>query len=336
MVWCELYCIVVLFRIRCWLPNWFRFRAARSTSVTTHTQASTGRSSAHKCAQPSIVMTWLSISGHDSPPTPPNHLSDLGMYASSNVGSTAFRVRTKFSPRPMNLNLSPENMPALPPNSQPSPHYKFPHPVLRWCGRTNPSTPSNPSVPSPGPPASPMENLLDALSSPLPTPTPSTVKRPPKAFPLPMPLSGSPSLLRSLPRVTQPIASLSNLVPASRPFGPPVDPQYPGAPIFLQHSPPERSSLDFLRSLRDRESGLSARPTGHTPRASLPSPRALFSTSATPSWWRPLHNDNKENIDRLLSEEDRGPTTEEEQARIHKKCTWSAVYPLVFSLIRST
>jgi triacylglycerol lipase len=264
-------------------------------------------------------MTWLPTSGHEPPSALPNQLSDPDMQFSGNVGASTLRLRAKLSPRPTNLDLTPENMPALPPNSQQSPHHKSPHPVLRWCGHTSPPTPPDSPAPSPAPPASPMENLLDALTSPLPTPTPSTVKRPRKAVPPSMPLSGSPSLLRSLPRVTLPIASLSNLVPATRPFHPPVDTQHPGAPIFLQNSPPERSSLDFLRSLRDRESGSSARPTRHTPRASLPSPRALFSTSATPSWWR-LQNDSKESIDRLLSEEDRGPTVEEEQSRIHKKC----------------
>jgi triacylglycerol lipase len=265
-------------------------------------------------------MTWLPISGRESPSTLPNQPSDPDMppHTSGNVGATTLRLRAKLSSRPTSLNLSPENMPTLPPNSQQSPHHKSPHPVLRWCGRTNPSTPPDCSAQSSGPPASPMENLLDALTSPLPTPTPSTVKRPPKAVAPLMPLSGSPSLLRSLPRATLPIASLSHLVPATRPFDR-SDPQYLGAPIFLQHSPAERSSLDFLRSLRDRGSGSSARPTRHTPRASLPSPRALFSSSATPSWW-PLQNDNKENIDRLLSEEDRGPTIEEERSRIHKIC----------------
>jgi triacylglycerol lipase len=265
-------------------------------------------------------MTWPPTSGHESPPVLSNQLSDPDMLSSGNVGASTLRLRAKLSSRPTNLNLTPENMPALPPNSRQSPHDKSPHPVLRWCGHANPSTPPDSPVPSSsGPPASPMENLLDALTSPLPTPTPSTVKRPPKAVPPPMPLSGSPSLLRSLPRVTLPIASLSHLIPAAHPFDPPVDTQHPGAPIFLQNSPPERSSLDFLRSLRDRESGSSARPNRHTPRASLPSPRALFSTSATSSWWR-LQDDNKESVDRLLSEEDRGPTVEEEQSRIRKKC----------------
>lgn len=276
-------------------------------------------------------MTWVSLPRHESLFTPPSRPFQPDMRTSGNVGATTLRNRTKSSPRPMSLNLSLENMPALPPNSQQSPH-RLPHPVLRWCGHTNPSVTSDSSIPpSPGPhpnrpPDSPMENLHDALTSPLPTPTPSTLKRPQKAVPPPMPLSGSPYLLRSLPRVTLPIASLSNLAPATRPFDPPFDPQTPGAPIFLQHSPPDRSSLDFLRSLRDRESGSSARPTRHSPRASLPSPRALFSTSATPSWWR-LQNDNKENIDSLLSEEDRAPTVEEEQSHIHKKCAWPAVHP---------
>lgn len=277
-------------------------------------------------------MTWVPLPRHESSFTLPNRPSQPDMRTSSNVGATTLRTRTKQSPRPMSLNLSSENMPAPPPNSQQSPH-RSPHPVLRWCGHTNTSVTSVSSMPSSPhshpnrPPDSPMENLRDALTSSLPTPTPSTLKRPQKAVPPPMFLSGSPSLLRSLPRVTLPITSLSNLAPAMRPFDPPVDPQSPGAPIFLQHSPPERSSLDFLRSLRDRRSGSSARPTRYTSRASLPSTSssAPFSTSAVPSWWQ-LQNDNKENIDRLFSEEDRAPTVEEEQSRIHRKCAWPLPY----------
>ena len=282
-------------------------------------------------------MTWVPLPRHEPSFTLPNRLSQPDMRNSGNVATTTLRNRTKPSPRPMSLNLSLENMPALPPNSQQSPH-RSPHPVLRWCGHTSPSVTSDssmpPSSPDPHPspdrlPDSPMENLRDALTSSLPTPTPSTLKWPQRAVPPAMPLSGSPSLLRSLPRVTLPIASLSNLAPAARPFDPPVDPHSPGAPIFLQHSPPDRSSLDFLRSLRDRGSGSSVRPTRHTPRASLPSSSsALFSTSATPSWWR-LQNDNKENIDSLLSEEDRAPTVEEEQSRIHKKCAWPCRTPFL-------
>jgi triacylglycerol lipase len=277
-------------------------------------------------------MTWVPLPRHESSFTLPNRLSQPDMRTSNNVGATTLRTRTKQSPRSLSLNLSSDNMPALPPNSQQSPH-RPPHPVLRWYGHTNPPVTSGSSTPSSTdshthpnhPPDSPMENLHDALTSSLPTPTPSTFKQPQKAVP-PMFLSGSPSLLRSLPRVTLPIASLSSLAPIMRPFDPPVDPQSPGAPIFLQHSSPERSSLDFLRSLRDRRSGSSARPTRHTSRASLPSPgpSVAFSTSAAPSWWQ-LQNDNKENIDRLLSEEDRAPTVEEEQSRIHKKCAWPAV-----------
>ncbi|KAH9964254.1 Alpha/Beta hydrolase protein [Russula dissimulans] len=254
---------------------------------------------------------------------------------SNNVAAAA--LRKLGTTCPMALILSPENMPAPPPNSQ-QPPQRSPHPVLRWFGNTvtNSST-SDSSRESSGshttgisdsPPASPMDNLLDALTSPLPTPPTSSLKLPPKAVPPPMPLSGSRSFLRALPRVTLPTASLSNLAPAVRSLDPPVDPQSPGAPIFLQHSPPERSSLDALRSLRDRASGSSARPTRHTPRASLPSPRAFFSTSATPNWWR-FQSDSKDNIDSLLSEEDRAPSIEEEQARIHKKYL-SPKHPIVF------
>ncbi|KAI9461182.1 Alpha/Beta hydrolase protein [Russula earlei] len=232
----------------------------------------------------------------------------------------------------MDLVLSPEDMPAPPPNSQRSPH-RSPHPVLRWFGDiTNASTASDPPVEFPSspisPPASPMESLREALTSRLPTPSLSTLKLPPKAVPPPMPLSGSRSFLRNLPRVTLPSASLSIPAPAVRPFNPPVDTQSPGAPIFLQHSPPERSSLDALRSLRDRVGGSSARPTRRHAQASFYSPKAFFSTSATPNWWR-IPNDNKENIDALLSDEDRAASVEEERSRIRKKYL-SPKCPIVF------
>ncbi len=251
------------------------------------------------------------------------------MYTSNNVGATTLRLGTKLRPRPMNLNLSPEDMPARPPNSQRSPH-KSPHPVLRWFGQSNDetvvqSTESRPLSRS----ASPLQNLLDALTSPLPTHSSPTLQRPPRAVPSPIPLSGSPPFLRSLTRVTLPVASLSNPPPAARPFDPPEDPQSPGAPIFLQHSYPDRSSLDTLRSLRDRSNGSSARLAEHTSQrgfASASPPRSLFGISSAPSW-RSFHADSKETTDRLLSEEDRAPTVEEEQSRIRKKCAWLSCTP---------
>lgn len=252
-------------------------------------------------------------------------LSGPNMHSSGSVAP--IRLRSKLAPRPINLHFSPDDLPTPPPNSQKSPH-KPPYPVLRWFGHPTPhaSMPSSPSHPI-SPSADTMENLLDALTSPLPALSTAALKRPPRAVPPNMPLSDSPYFLRGLSRVTLPTASLSNLAPAARPFDPPADPQSPGAPIFLQHSPPERSSLDALRSLRnrDRVSGSSARPRN----TSSPYPRALFTTSATSSWWR-FQNDNKENIDRLLSEEDRAPTVEEERSRIHKKCAC-----MLFSLVSS-
>jgi triacylglycerol lipase len=255
------------------------------------------------------------------------------MHPSSNVAPTSLRLRSKLAPRPVNLHFSPDDMPTPPPNSQKSPH-KPPYPVLRWFGHTNSSPTPHASTPSSSshpisPSADTIENLLDALTSPLPALSTPALKRPPRAVPPNMPLSGSPYFLRGLSRVTLPTASLSNLAPAARPFDPPADPQSPGAPIFLQHSPPERSSVDALRSLRNRVSGPSARHRN----SSSPYPRALFTTSATPSWWR-FQNDNKENIDRLLSEEDRAPTVEEERSRIHKKCTCMRS-PLVSSYVCS-
>ena len=258
----------------------------------------------------------------------PRFHTPLVMHSSSNVAPTSLRLRSKLAPRPINLIFSPDDMPTPPPNSQKSPH-KSPYPVLRWFGHlvSTPSSPSHPISPS----ADTMDNLLDALTSPLPALSTPALKRPPRAVPPNMPLSGSPYFLRGLSRVTLPTASLSNVTPAACPFDPPADPQSPGAPIFLQHSPPERSSLDALRSLRnrDRVSGSSARPRN----TSSPYPRALFTTSATSSWWR-FQNDNKENIDRLLSEEDRAPTVEEERSRIHKKCV-CMLFPLVSSYVCS-
>lgn len=227
----------------------------------------------------------------------------------------------RLRPRPLSLNLSPEDMPARPPNSQQSPH-KSPHPVLRWFGQNNdgaavqsPESESRPLSRS----ASPLQNLLDALTSPLPTPSSPTLQRPPRAVPPSTSLSGSPPFLRSLTRVTLPVASLSNPTFAARPFDPHEDPQSPGAPIFLQHSPPERSSLDTLRSLRDRSSGSSARlatPESRLGLASTSTPRSLFGIYSAPTW----RSFSKEANDRLLSEEDRAPTVEEEQSRIRKKC----------------
>ena len=52
-------------------------------------------------------------------------------------------------------------------------------------------------------------------------------------------------------RVPDRFSAVSRITPAMHPFDPLVDPQSPGAPIFLQHSPPEHSSLDALCSLHD-------------------------------------------------------------------------------------
>ena len=247
------------------------------------------------------------------------------MYASNNVGTATLRLGTKLRPRPLNLNLSPEDMPARPPNSRQSPP-KSPHPVLRWFGQSSNGSAAQSPEPESRPlsrSASPLQNLLDALTSPLPTPSSSTLQRPPRAVPPCAPLSGSPPFLRSLTRVTLPVASLSNPTPAAHPFDPPEDRQSPGAPIFLQHSHPDRSSLETLRSLRDRSNGSSARLANSTSRlglATASSSRSLFGISSAPTW-RSFQTDSKEANDRLLSEEDRAPTVEEEQSRIRKKCT---------------
>jgi len=254
-----------------------------------------------------------------SPSSTRKHRPQPHMYTSNNVGAsraTTLRFGTKLRP------LTPKDMPARPPTSQQSPH-KSPHPVLRWFGQSDDRSPVQSSESQPlSRSASPLQNLRDALTSPLPMPSPPTLQRPSRAIPPSIHLSGSPPLLRSLTRVTLPIASLSNPAPAARPFDLPEDPQSPGAPIFLQHSHPDRSSLDTLRSLRDRSNGSSARLANDPSRrgfASVSSSRSLFATPSVPSWWS-YQPGSKGITDRLLSEEDRGPTIEEEQSRIHKKC----------------
>lgn len=265
---------------------------------------------------------------HNSPSSTRKHWPEPDMYTSTNVGATTLRLGTKLRPPPKNLNLSPEDMPARPPNSQRSPH-KSPHPVLRWFGPRTSETVAQPPESRPlSRSASPLQNLLDALTSPLPIPSSPSLQVPPRAVPSPIPLSGSPLFLRSLTRMTLPVASLSYPPPAARPFDPPEDAQSPGAPIFLQHSHPDRSSLDTLRSLRDRSSGSSARLANQRGFATASAPRSLFGTSSAPPW-RSFLADNKETTDRLLSEEDRAPTVEEEQSRIRKKYL-SPKHPIVF------
>ena len=99
-------------------------------------------------------------------------------------------------------------------------------------------------------------SVTDGLTSPLPALSASTLKRPPRAVPPNMPLWGSLSFLRGLSRVTLPTASLSNLIPPTHPFDPSDDSQSPGATIYLQHSPPERSSLEALHEPRNRKSAV--------------------------------------------------------------------------------
>ncbi|KAN0124638.1 Alpha/Beta hydrolase fold [Lactarius tabidus] len=162
-----------------------------------------------------------------------------------------------------------------------------------------------------------------SLAQPPPCKTCLTLSPHPSLHPPPPPFSFT--------RVTLPVASLSNPTPAARPFDPPDDPQTPGAPIFLHHSHLERSSLDSLRSLHDRSSGSSARLANPTSRLGFPStstPRFLFGTASAPPW-RSFQTDSKEVNDRLLSEEDRAPTVEEEQRNIRKKYL-SPKYPIVF------
>lgn len=100
--------------------------------------------------------------------------------------------------------------------------------------------------------------------------------------------SRQPAFLDPLTRSTLPTASLSY----DDPLG---SPSYNHA----QH----RSSVDTLRAVRDR---------------GMPPPQPPVETMK-PSWWW-FQTQNKEAVDEMLDEEDRGESVEDEQAKIRQKC----------------
>ncbi|KAI0066489.1 alpha/beta-hydrolase [Artomyces pyxidatus] len=222
-------------------------------------------------------------------------------------------------------------MPTFPSSTQPSPK-RSPHPVVRWLGRS-PSSSSFASHPSDSSELSSrsssprLDSLQDALNSSLPTPPPSAHHPVHPSIPPSFLPHRSPPFLQNLTRSTLPTASLSNLPFSPRPYDPPIDTQAPGTPIVVQHSPPERSSIDALRSLRDRAITYFPSTTPTPPPRGPPSHSASFSTSSALSWW--FQSENKEHVDELLGEEDRAGTAEEEASKIHKKYL-SPTHPIVF------
>ncbi|KAF9457354.1 Alpha/Beta hydrolase protein [Collybia nuda] len=167
-------------------------------------------------------------------------------------------------------------------------------PVLRWLSSqwSRPGTPplTSPStrVPTPPPPSPSLALLAEALHEPLPALLPTLPPRAqlPDSFHVSRRLSHGPAFVDNLTRSTLPTATVTHSDLLRSP------------PIVLTHSPPNRSSLDSLRSLSTRNHIRSLSSTSSIAVADLqeePSP--------TPSWWW-LRSDNKVDVDSTLLPQD--------------------------------
>ncbi|KAA1468074.1 alpha/beta-hydrolase [Dentipellis sp. KUC8613] len=263
-----------------------------------------------------------------------------------------------LKPKPRLAPLQPP-MPSPPSSSQPSP-VKSPLPILRWLGHhpsstslhSNASTPSSASSRS----ASPLSSLQDALSSPLPPPPQVT---PPSAShqrtdshshlhpaypsrPASMFAPNSPPFLHTFTRSTLPSTTLATPFQSSLYAHDPFDLAHHrniytptlNYPVNIEHSPPQRTSLDTLRSLQDRERErvihTQQPPSRKGSQHAQSNSYSTAASSAAPSsgwWW--FQGDNKEDVDRLLDESDRAETVSQEQLKIHKKYL-APKNPLVF------
>lgn len=239
--------------------------------------------------------------------------------ASSTANSArASRRRSLPVPLPRLQSLSSPSM-AIEPAQ-----LKNPTPVIRWLGplSTQPEHPAKRSSgsasnsPSGSAPPSPcLSSLNEALNEDI-LPTTPPHARLPSSFYASRALSRPPPFLDNLTRSTLPTASLSSGLPLYRdtstahsiPFN---DPQQPlGEVQRVSVSPRSRSSIDTLRSVRDRSI--------HMMTPSVPSP----TTTAPTNWWW-FQGDNKQNVDTLLQEEDRADSVSEEQSNLRKKCEHS-------------
>ncbi|KAJ3721594.1 Alpha/Beta hydrolase protein [Lentinula raphanica] len=199
-------------------------------------------------------------------------------------------------------------------------------PVLRWLGTWSPygtsskepsptSSSSNLSSPS-------LVSLNEALHEPLCLP-----RRPPSAQLPHFSLPRHPPFFDNLTRSTLPTASLSpEAITTSLNSTPPPSPTSRirsedsfNDPPRIKHnrSSPSRSSLDSLRSVSQRDITLrqSHRRAASTAVTIFPSSSESDSNA---SWWW-FQSGNKDNVDSLLSEEDRAATVREEQDNIRKK-----------------
>jgi hypothetical protein len=239
--------------------------------------------------------------------------------STANSARASTRRRSLPVPLPRLQSLSSPSMAIEP--AQP----KNPTPVIRWLGplctqaehpakRPPGSTSDSPSGSAPPSPC--LSSLNEALNEDI-LPTTPPHARLPSSFYASRALSRPPPFLDNLTRSTLPTASLSSGLPLYRDTStahsvPLNDPQRPLAEVqrVSVSRPRSRSSMDTLRSVRDRNI--------HMMTPSVPSPT---STAPTNWWW--FQGDNKQNVDTLLQEEDRADSVSEEQSNIRKKCEHS-------------
>lgn len=213
-------------------------------------------------------------------------------------------------------------------------------PVLRWLGNWSPyhtaspaqspssSSPSTrPSTRASTPPSPGLASLNEALNEPLRLPTRPPIARLPKSFHHNRDIPHSPPFLDNLARSTMPTATVSTSTRfesysiTSSSSTSPTSTSY-HRPTILSESPTQRTSLDTLRSVSQRDLTLSRR-LSHARSISTSSHDAV-SVDSSNSWnknWSWFSN-NKDQVDELLGEEDRRETVEEEADNLHNKCQY--------------
>jgi triacylglycerol lipase len=173
-----------------------------------------------------------------------------------------------------------------------------PNPVLRWLSNPSSTSDVRPSLP----PSPSLLALQEALNEDLELPTTPPQAHLPPAFCSSRSLT--PPFFDNLTRSTLPTASITRYSSNLR----------SELPKPVLSSSTRQSSVDSLLSVSER--GV------HT------TPSARIAASLSRGWW--FQSENKENVDTLLSEDDRGDTVEQEQANIRRKCTLITLVPSSF------
>ncbi|KAF9020323.1 alpha/beta-hydrolase [Hymenopellis radicata] len=200
-------------------------------------------------------------------------------------------------------------------------------PVLRWLGNWSPyhtaspaqsplsSSPSTPpSTRASTPPSPGLASLNEALNEPLLLPTLPPIARLPKSFHHNHGTPHSPPFLDSLARSTMPTATVSTSSRfESYSISTAAESPTSTRPIILSESPTQRTSLDALRSVSQRD----IRRLSHTRSISTSTASLDSSNSWNKNWF--WFSNNKEQVDELLGEEDRRETVEEETDNFRNK-----------------